>query len=53
MMNFFEFVSDYYFSGYATHHFDGFFLDKIPLLKVEMREVAQVKQFGENCKTPT
>jgi len=44
MMNFFEFVSDYYLSGYATHHFDGFFLDKIPLLrKLKWREVAQVK----------
>lgn len=44
MMNFFEFVSDYYLSGFATHHFDGFFLDKIPLLrKLKWREVAQVK----------
>jgi hypothetical protein len=44
MMNYFEFVSDYYVSGYATHHFDGFFFDKIPLLrKLKWREVAQVK----------
>jgi hypothetical protein len=44
MMNYFEFVSDYYFSGYATHHFDGFFFDKVPLLrKLKWREVAQIK----------
>jgi hypothetical protein len=44
LMNYFEFVSDYYFSGYATHHFEGFFLDKIPLLrKLKWREVAQLK----------
>ncbi len=44
LMNYFEFVSDYYLSGYATHHFDGFFLDKIPLMrKLKWREVAQAK----------
>lgn len=44
LMNYFEFVSDYYLSAYATHHFDGFFLDKIPLFrKLKWREVAQVK----------
>lgn len=44
LMNYFEFVSDYYFSAYATHHFDGFFFDKIPLFrKLKWREVAQVK----------
>ncbi len=44
LMNYFEFVSDYYFSAFATHHFDGFFFDKIPLFrKLKWREVAQVK----------
>lgn len=44
MMNYFEFVSDYYLSAYATHHFDGFFFDKIPLIrKLKWREVVQVK----------
>ncbi len=44
LMNYFEFVSDYYVSGYATHHFDGFFFDKLPLFrKLKWREVAQVK----------
>ena len=44
MMNYFEFVSDYYLSAYATHHFDGFFFDKMPLIrKLKWREVVQVK----------
>ena len=44
LMNYFEFVSDYYVSGYATHHFDGFFFDKVPLFrKLKWREVVQAK----------
>ncbi|MEI7595302.1 MAG: DUF5686 family protein [Bacteroidota bacterium] len=44
LMNFYEFVSDRYISAYFTHHFDGFFLNKIPLMrKLKWREVALVK----------
>jgi hypothetical protein len=40
MMNFYEFVSDQYLSVNLSHHFDGFFLDKIPLMrKLKWREV--------------
>lgn len=39
-MNYYEFVSDEYFSWYYTHHFDGFFLNHIPLIKkLRWREV--------------
>jgi hypothetical protein len=33
LMNYFEFGSDKYIIATATHHFDGFFLNKFPLLK--------------------
>ncbi len=40
MMNYFEFVSDQWVSLYYTHHFDGFFFNRIPLLrKLKLREV--------------
>jgi len=39
-MNYFEFVSDEWISVYYTHRFDGFFLNRIPLLrKLKWREV--------------
>ncbi len=43
-MNYLEFVSDEYVSVWFTHHFDGFFLNHIPLLRrLKWREVAGVK----------
>ncbi len=40
MMNYYEFVSDRYISMYYSQYFDGFFLNKIPLLKkLKWREV--------------
>ena len=39
-MNYYEFVSDEYASVSLSHHFDGFFLDRIPLMrKLKWREV--------------
>ena len=44
LMNYYEFVSDRYVSAYFTHHFDGLFLNKIPLMrKLKWREVAYAK----------
>ena len=40
LMNYYEFASDRYISLYYSHHFEGFFLNKIPLLKkLKWREV--------------
>ncbi|ALO15120.1 TonB-linked outer membrane protein, SusC/RagA family [Salinivirga cyanobacteriivorans] len=44
MMNYYEFVSDRYISVLAEHHFDGFFLNRIPLFrKLKWREVIAAK----------
>ncbi len=44
MMNFLEFISDEYVSLFAEHHFYGFFLNKIPLVKhLKWREVVTFK----------
>ena len=44
LMNYYEFVSDKYVSAYYAHHFDGFFLNKIPLMrKLKWREVASIR----------
>jgi hypothetical protein len=44
MMNYYEFVSDQYITIQAQHHFDGFFLNHIPLMrKLKWREVISGK----------
>ncbi len=44
MMNYYEFVSDEWISLTAEHHFQGFFLNRIPLLRwLEIREVVTGK----------
>ncbi len=41
MMNYYEFVSDKYVSAYYSHHFNGYFFNRIPLFrKLKWREVA-------------
>ncbi|MBI3509267.1 MAG: carboxypeptidase-like regulatory domain-containing protein [Bacteroidetes bacterium] len=44
MMSYYEFVSDQYAQATFIHHFDGFFLNHIPLMrKLKWREVASFK----------
>ena len=44
LMNFLEFVSDHYATAYIDHYFNGFFFNKIPLLKkLKWREVVEAK----------
>ena len=43
-MNFYEFISDNWATAMAEHHFDGFFLNRIPLFrKLKWREVVSGK----------
>ncbi len=49
LMNYQEFVSDTYVSLFLEHHFQGFFLNKIPLFKrLKWREVAGVRTLVGN-----
>ncbi len=44
LMNYYEFVSDQYITFFAEQHFQGFFLNNIPLLrKMKWREVASIR----------
>lgn len=50
MMNFLEFVSDEYVSGSITHHFEGFFLNHLPLMRrLKWREVVSAKAIIGNA----
>ena len=49
LMNYQEFVSDTYFSLFLEHHFQGFFLNKVPLFKrLHWREVVGVRSLIGN-----
>jgi len=44
LMNYYEFVSDKYISASYTHHFDGYFFNRVPLFrKLKWREIAFAK----------
>lgn len=44
MLSSFEFVTDQYVSAYLEHHFDGFFLNKIPYVnRLQLREIIYVR----------
>lgn len=52
LMNFLEFVSDQYVSLNVDHYFNGFFFNKIPLLKkLKWREVISVKLLYGNVSS--
>jgi hypothetical protein len=52
LMNYYEFASDRYASLFIEHHFQGFFLNRIPLIKhLKLREVVGYKVlYGELSK---
>ncbi len=52
LMNFLEFVSDHYASINIDHNFNGFFLNKMPLIKkLKLREVISFKALYGGLRT--
>lgn len=52
MMNIFEFTSDRYLYLFLDHHFDGYFLNKIPLIrKLKWREIITLKSVIGDMRT--
>ena len=52
LMNFLEFISDRYVALTVNQHFNGFFLNKIPLIKrLHLREVLTVKVLFEDVSS--
>lgn len=53
LMNFYEFISDEYFSMRMEHHFGGVFLDRIPAIKkLRWREVASLGLVSGRLSAP-
>lgn len=52
LMNYYEFASDFYQSVYLEHHFQGFFLNKIPIFrKLKWREILYTKFVNGSIRT--
>lgn len=54
MLNYYEFVSDTYIGLYAEHHFNGFFLNRVPLFRrLKWREVIYGKALAGSLHSNT
>ncbi len=50
--NFLEFISDQYMEGYIENHWDGFFFNKLPLIKhLNLRLVSSAKMAYGNLSS--